>query len=203
MWSRLFISHFFCLNWRLDLIGKNRQQRFLIKSCWKHRFIKTHIIYQLKSLNLYWWSILVIYVRYMDGLWWTFVTVNSYMPYMVQRLKARLVGLSVTGRVVLFAPNLAHGFLLRLPRGGRPCAARREEANALRQRRRGGLAGAQRHGRGLACKGLLHICTQIRHCLYRVFYSCSVSFLVYMVKNCSLWATAYQDTKIPFFVWLE
>lgn len=45
--------------------------------------------------------------------------------------------------------NLAHAFL---DRRDRPCAARREEeAHALR--RRGGLAGAQRHGRGLAGTG--------------------------------------------------
>lgn len=103
------------------------------------------------------------------------------------------------GRVVLFAPNLAHGFL-RLPRRGQPYAARREEANALLRRRCGDLARAQRHGRGLACKGLLHICTQFRHCLHRVFYACSVSLLVYMANKCLLWATAYQDRRYPFRV---
>jgi hypothetical protein len=46
------------------------------------------------------------------------------------------------------SPNRAHAFLVR--RGRRPCAARRDEEEEAHAPRPGGLAGAQRRGRGLA-----------------------------------------------------
>ena len=54
---------------------------FLNKSSWKHRFTKTCGICQFKPLSLCWWSVLVIYARYIDGLWWMLTTVNTRLGH--------------------------------------------------------------------------------------------------------------------------
>lgn len=109
------------------------------------------------------------------------------------------------------SPDLAHAFHIRR---GRPYAARREEeAHALR-RRRGRLAGAQRHGRGLAGTGqspARFARRSICHCLYPCINSGFVSFLVYIcsrsVRYIASWATARvsinQDAIFRVVILLE
>ena len=108
------------------------------------------------------------------------------------------------------SPNLAYAFLIRR---GRSCAAQREEeAYALWwRRRRGSLAGAQRHGRVLAGMGrspTRYARRSICHCLYpyALILASFPSLFIYAQEAFVILPHerphVYLSIRTQFFVWL-